>query len=634
MDGSVWFCVCVMVKAFAYYGSAYRVHLDCIVTLSNPVHFVIMLNTWIKLCNYPEQSLWKLFEAFVANAKVRLTWTDYNSSLHIVNVDDHYPRSIERVASIIYKKISFALRTLKCQMSTFVLTADAWLIAGAFAWLSLIITCHQIYKHLLHWSKPEFQKWICRILFMVPIYALGSWLSLRFYTLSVYFDTIRNMYEVSCRCVSHILAERQLLFIYYQPFPYSISFLRVCKQATLQFCVIKPVTSIITIVLEAEGLYDEGDLSPRRGYLYIAIIYNMSIFISLTALMVFYAATKEHLRPHKPIMKFLIVKSVIFLAFWQGVGLAIAEATGLLDDNSVSRLLYVLTASDTYYTSSECTLYSDVKPGQVASAYQSFIICIEMFFVSLLHLKAFSWAPFVKQSSYAPDRIRIFHRVSSSLKSALNPRDIVDDTIRNFSVKYNQYHQTDFDDEDYAESISEEQYIETNVNGEVDRKKDLKDILKKRWSQRHPNENTTHPSILTSAVHKRKSDRKGELTENSLSSLDNDGRDNVDGKVSSVQYSSNDAQHVLREEEDIECSHSCEMEQKSLISREIAFEHEMTNLCSAKYYNMQTTRFLLRRVHDTTREFRNRKGQPIREISKQNDDEKVEGTWPGDSSKH
>lgn len=130
--------------------------------------------------------------------------------------------------------------------------------------------------------------------------------------------------------------------------------------------------------------------------------------------------------------------------------------------------------------------------------------------------------------------------------------------------------QTDFDDEDYAESISEEQYIETNVNGEVDRKKDLKDILKKRWSQRHPNENTTHPSILTSAVHKRKSDRKGELTENSLSSLDNDGRDNVDGKVSSVQYSSNDAQHVLREEEDIECSHSCEMEQKSLISREIA----------------------------------------------------------------
>ena len=145
---------------------------------------------------------------------------------------------------------------------------------------------------------------------------------------------------------------------------------------------------------------------------------------------------------------------------------------------------------------------TEAPPGQVAAAYQSFMICIEMFFVSLLHLRAFSWGPFVVDSSRTADTARIFARVSSSLKSVrvpisacihlapvlllpppprslsrfplalcygtfvfshfplltpvplfpllspllpiaqtLNPQDIVDDTIRNFSARYNDYHQ-------------------------------------------------------------------------------------------------------------------------------------------------------------------------------------------------
>lgn len=103
----------------------------------------------------------------------------------------------------------------------------------------------------------------------------------------------------------------------------------------------------------AEGWYSEGDLDPARGYLYIAIVYNLSILFAMLALVWFYVAAKDFLasvsslccllcahhpgvvltffpvplvppfflfqlfRPHKPVLKFLIVKSVIFLAFWQ-----------------------------------------------------------------------------------------------------------------------------------------------------------------------------------------------------------------------------------------------------------------------------------------------------------------------------
>jgi len=54
------------------------------------------------------------------------------------------------------------------------------------------------------------------------------------------------------------------------------------------------------------------------GYLYITIIYNISITLALYALVVFYQATSTMLRSYKPVLKFFVVKSVIFLSFWQG----------------------------------------------------------------------------------------------------------------------------------------------------------------------------------------------------------------------------------------------------------------------------------------------------------------------------
>lgn len=50
----------------------------------------------------------------------------------------------------------------------------------------------------------------------------------------------------------------------------------------------------------------------------MTIIYNISVSLALYALFLFYFATRELLSPYSPVLKFFMIKSVIFLSFWQG----------------------------------------------------------------------------------------------------------------------------------------------------------------------------------------------------------------------------------------------------------------------------------------------------------------------------
>ena len=56
----------------------------------------------------------------------------------------------------------------------------------------------QIYQYLRWYTNPAEQRWIVRILFIVPIYAFESWLSLLFFKGNhyyVYFNAVRDCYE-------------------------------------------------------------------------------------------------------------------------------------------------------------------------------------------------------------------------------------------------------------------------------------------------------------------------------------------------------------------------------------------------------------------------------------------------------
>ena len=64
--------------------------------------------------------------------------------------------------------------------------------------LIIFDVCFQIYQHLRWYSNPAEQRWIVRILFIVPIYGCYSWVSLLFFNSDsyyVYFFTVRDCYE-------------------------------------------------------------------------------------------------------------------------------------------------------------------------------------------------------------------------------------------------------------------------------------------------------------------------------------------------------------------------------------------------------------------------------------------------------
>uniref|UniRef100_T1J1S8 Transmembrane protein 184B n=1 Tax=Strigamia maritima TaxID=126957 RepID=T1J1S8_STRMM len=324
----------------------------------------------------------------------------------------------------------------------FLQTSAAQGIAGAFVWAALLITCYQIYQYLRYYTNPAEQRWIVRILFIVPIYGFDSWLSLLFFrndSYYIYFDTVRDCYEAFViynflsLCYEYLGGESNIMTeIRGKPIrsswlyctccligkSYTIGFLRFCKQATLQFCAVKPLMALVTLVLQSFGKYSDGDWSPDSGYLYIIIVYNVSVSLALYGLFLFYYATKDLLTPFDPVLKFSTVKSVIFLSFWQGVLLAILEKVGVIQGDSMA------------------------SAGTVSAGYQNFLICVEMFFAAIALRYAFPHRVYVQGCvTDSQGRSVTMQSISSSLKETMNPKDIMNDAIHNFHPQYQQYTQ-------------------------------------------------------------------------------------------------------------------------------------------------------------------------------------------------
>jgi len=324
-------------------------------------------------------------------------------------------------------------------------------LAGFCVWTALFVTGYQIFQYLRYYSNPAEQRWIIRILFIVPVYALTSWLSLLFFSYNnyyVYFNAVRDCYEAFViynflsLCYEYLGGEGAIMSeIRGKPIrsscwygtcwisgqSYNIGFLRFCKQGTLQFCIIKPFTSFLVIILQALDLYYDGNWSLSQGYVYTTFINNISISLALYALFLFYFATNHLLRPFNPVLKFFTIKAIIFLSFWQGFILAVFEKLDLID-----AIRWEHGTAET-------------KSASVSAGYQNFIICIEMLFATIALRYAFPVSVYMTggynsgQDGFG--RTVTMSSISNTLKETINPRDIMTDAIHNFHPQYQQYTQ-------------------------------------------------------------------------------------------------------------------------------------------------------------------------------------------------
>ncbi|PAV76666.1 hypothetical protein WR25_25561 [Diploscapter pachys] len=335
--------------------------------------------------------------------------------------------------------------------STWVHSATAQGIAGVCAFLAIAISLHQIYQHLRWYSCPSEQRWIVRIMIIVPLYAFESWLSLVFFSdnVYIYFNAMRDWYEAVViysflsLCYEYLGGESNIMAdIRGKPIrptnyftctcclagkQYTIEFLRFCKQATLQFCVVKIIMSIVTLILVGIGKYEDGNWSLSQGYIYVTLVYNVSISLALYGLFLFYWATRDLLSYYNPVLKFFTVKSVIFLSFWQGFLLAVLSATSAIQP--------VKDANGNVI----------ISTGTVAAGYQNFLICVEMLGAAIALRFAFSVSAYadaaMNHHNSNDGRPVTLQSISSSLKETMNPKDVMQDAIHNFHPQYQQYTQ-------------------------------------------------------------------------------------------------------------------------------------------------------------------------------------------------
>ncbi|KFB39473.1 hypothetical protein ZHAS_00006967 [Anopheles sinensis] len=270
------------------------------------------------------------------------------------------------------------------------------LIGGLFVLCAIPISIWQIAQHAIHYTKPQLQRHIIRILWMVPIYALNALLCLIWPNKSIYMDSIRECYEayVIYNFMKYLLnylnlemdLERTLEwnaqtyhffpFCCLTPWRMGHEFVHNCKHGILQYTVVRPLTTVIACICQLNHVYGEGQFRASVAFPYLVFANNCSQSIAMYCLILFYQATKNELRGMRPIPKFLCIKAVIFFSFFQSVIIYFLVYYGIIKD---------------IFESNTADLESRLE---LSTKLQNFLICFEMLLAALAHHYSFSHRPY------------------------------------------------------------------------------------------------------------------------------------------------------------------------------------------------------------------------------------------------
>ena len=315
----------------------------------------------------------------------------------------------------------------------------AYQFAGTFAVLGSLISFWHMSSHLRNFHAPSVQRKIIAILWMIPIYSVSSWLSLVFVHAEAFLGLFKDIYEAYCiycflsflisimgrgdrdaaidclaKHADHLHPPIQMPWapdpVFQSPRQKAEAVLNQCQVFSMQFVFLRPITTIATIIADE---YHESRWDPAYPQIYISIVTNVSIFIAFFGLLKFYHVVKDDLNWCHPFSKFMSIKAVVFMTFWQGVAISfIAHAVFQRNDDSNS--------------SQDATEWSKQA--------QSFMICLEMFAFAIVHCFVFpaeEWEPGYRE--------REKKRIKATFGDSLALKDFVADVktvMRSRKVKY------------------------------------------------------------------------------------------------------------------------------------------------------------------------------------------------------
>mmetsp|Transcript_18137 Transcript_18137/g.39204 ORF Transcript_18137/g.39204 Transcript_18137/m.39204 type:complete len:541 (-) Transcript_18137:332-1954(-) len=162
-----------------------------------------------------------------------------------------------------------------------------------------------------------------------------------------------------------------------------------CQVCAMQFVFLRPMLTAALFVLKKVDYHGPmfgpvlgdsgrggGMMDYRSPQFYIIILENISVFLAFSGLLNFYHAVQEDLSWCRPFPKFLCIKGVVFMTFWQGVTISLlASTTDLLSGGG------------------ETVSTGDGDDNDQVETYakqaQNFLICLEMLGFSIAHFYCF-----------------------------------------------------------------------------------------------------------------------------------------------------------------------------------------------------------------------------------------------------
>ena len=352
----------------------------------------------------------------VYNVSHALNDTLNNVDVVVATASIEINKEVENIQSDISAYVAFADKQFAAE-NDFV----KYQLAGTFTLIACLISMYHMTQHQKHFVKPNVQRRIMAILWMVPVYSLTSWLSLVFGPSGeVFFNAIRDIYEAYVvytffglliavleegKGLSHLI-ERVTLHVedeqrsvvqaqrlgkpipiehikppfpccydYHIPIRIAITWLYQCKLMVMQFVLLKPLLTIMPVIFLLFGVdyyhidvlleaTDDLTLFQRINFsspqLYLLMIENISVTLAFYGLLSFYHGTEKELAWCEPWPKFVCVKSIVFMTFWQGICISAMSSLGMVNERAA---------------------------GQI----QNLLICIEMLVASLAHVYVFPY---------------------------------------------------------------------------------------------------------------------------------------------------------------------------------------------------------------------------------------------------
>eukprot|EP00977_Amphora_coffeiformis_P014502 scaffold4063_cov178-Amphora_coffeaeformis.AAC.4 len=245
-------------------------------------------------------------------------------------------------------------------------------LAGTFTLLSCLISMWHMTAHMRKMNEPDVQRRILAILWMSPVYAVTSWFSLVFHEAEGYLAIVKDGYEayIIYQFLSFCIAvlgkgDRSkvvdLLAHHADHLTPPFRLFGCCEYVfAMQFVLFRPLTTTAMVVLGKLHYYGAGDgpTDYKSPQFYITIVQNLSIFIAFTGLL----KVDKELAWCRPFAKFLCIKGVVFMTFWQGLAISILAQT---------------------------TDVGGQDEEEWAKSAQNFLICLEMLLFSIAHFYCF-----------------------------------------------------------------------------------------------------------------------------------------------------------------------------------------------------------------------------------------------------